>query len=143
MAKVSVQKKTKTKQPVPAVETTKTIKKTKAKTVVKNVPQKPAQSKVKKGAQAKVAAAQKTLGLSQVSTASKISSSKSGAATAGKPKRKVSVDEDAPAVQPKRALTAYVCYTKAKLSAYKSQHPEFGIADCMKALAADWSKMTD
>ena len=151
MAKVPVQKsvKTKTKQPVPIEEASRPIRKTKTKAAANTVAQKLAQSKVTRGqTKGKATVSQKTLGLSQVSTASKVSSTKAAAAAvvAKKTKRKVSQEsevQDAPSVQPKRPLTAYVCYTGANFSSYKSKHPDATVPDCMRAIAAAWGTMTD
>lgn len=62
---------------------------------------------------------------------------------ARKTKRKVSAAQEAPSVQPKRPLTAYVCYTAANFSSYKRDHPEAAVPDCMRALAAGWGQMGD
>lgn len=90
-------------------------------------------------------ASQKTVGLSQISTASKVSSVKSAAVVAAgrKTKRKVSAAQEGAPVQPKRALTAYVCYTAANFSTYKREHPEAAVPDCMRALAAGWGELTE
>ena len=142
MAIKSVQKslRTKTKQPVPIAEVSKPIRKTKTKAATRSVPQKPAQSKAKRG-QGKIAG---STGLSQISTASKVSSAKNApVVVARKTKRKVSSAQEAPSAQPKRPLTSYVCYTGANFSSYKQNHPDATVPDCMRAVAAEWGKMTE
>jgi len=120
--------------------TSKPIRKTKTKAVIRSQPQKPAQSKAKRGP----VKTGPSSGLSQISTASKVSSAKGPpVVVARKTKRKVSSANEPAAAQPKRPLTPYACYFSAKMSSYKKDHPDATVPDCMRAVAAAWGSLTD
>jgi len=141
MAIKSVQKRvTKGKAPVPIAVTSKPIRKTKTKAVIRSQPLKPAQSKAKRGP----VKTGPSSGLSQISTASKVSSAKGPpVVVARKTKRKVSSANEATSAQPKRPLSAYVCYTKSNWSTHKNDNPEATTPDTMRALATAWGLMTE